>query len=380
MNALTGRNWTPPHGQNGRSWPARFPGYVTQRRPEVRIAVAGCGYWGARHVRVLSAMPGVCNIALVEQDLALRHRLKTAFPGAQAYATLEEALPHVDAVVIATPPESHADLALMALREGKHVLVEKPLATSVAAAERLVLQARCSGTTLMVAHTFQFNPPVRELRRRLVAGEFGQITYIHSARLNLGLYRPDANVAWDLAPHDISILNYLLDSTPKAVTAWRGSLGAGGGETLAYIRFEYESPIINGYLHLSSLDPRKTRIITVVGSEKMAVYDDMAEERLRIYACGMEDCEGPSLRCGGIVAPQIRPDEALAVQDRHFLDSIRDNTIPETNGEQALAIIAVLEAIDQSMRDRSRVKVTYPTAGAPFNGRRPQPVAAGAMR
>ena len=330
----------------------------------VRVAVVGCGYWGSKHLRVLSVTPGIGAIALVEMDRDLRTKMQKTFPAARAFASMNAALPHVDAVVIATPPETHADLALAALREGKHVLVEKPLATSVAAAKALVDQAGRSGTVLMVGHTFQFNPAVRELRRRLVAGEFGKIYYIHSARLNLGLYRPDVNVVWDLAPHDISILNYLLNAVPKAVTAWGASLAFGGVEDLVYIRLEYENPSVTGYAHLSWLDPRKTRTVTVVGSEKMAVYDDLAEERLRIYDRGVDCMDGiplherpPLYRYGDIIAPHIRTDEPLAVQAKHFVDSIREHTDPETNGARSLAIVTVLEAIDRSLRERTLVPI-----------------------
>jgi predicted dehydrogenase len=241
----------------------------------------------------------------------------------------------------------------------------------------LVEQARRSGVVLMVGHTFQFNPALRELRRRLRAGELGRIYYIHSARLNLGLYRPDVNVVWDLAPHDISILNFLLDATPAAVDAWGASLAFGGVEDVAYIRLEYEQPKVTGCAHLSWLDPRKTRTVTVVGSEKMAVYDDLAEEPLRIFDRGVWCAEGcapsherpPLYRYGDIVAPHIRPDEPLAVQDRHFVDSIRHNTPPETSGEQALGIVATLEAIDRSIRQRRSV----PVARAPGPEPEPEP-------
>ena len=217
----------------------------------------------------------------------------------------------------------------------------------------------------MVGHTFQFNPAVRELRRRLASGELGKIYYIHSDRLNLGLYRPDVNVVWDLAPHDISILNYLLDSQPNAVIAWGDALAFGDIHDLAYVRLEYTSPKVTGYAHLSWLDPRKTRTVTVVGSEKMAVYDDLAEERLRIYDRGLEsDIDGtplherpPTYRYGDMIVPYIRPDEPLAVQDKHFIDSIRTNTEPETSWTTGLAIVAVLEALQMSMLQGRLVRV-----------------------
>lgn len=327
----------------------------------VRVAVVGCGYWGSKHVRVLSATPGVASVTLVEPNLALASSLQASFRAVTVCGSLEAALPHVDAVVIATPPRSHGELALMALRAGKHVLVEKPLATSSAEAALLLQESRRTGAVLMVGHTFQFNPAVRELRRRLLAGDFGTIHYIHSARLNLGLYRPDVNVVWDLAPHDISILNFLLGSVPRTVDAWGASFAFGGVEDVAYIRLEYDDPKVVGYAHLSWLDPRKTRTVTVVGSKKMAVYDDLAEEPLRIFDRGVQGCEdaAPSherpaiYRYGDIVAPHIRPDEPLALQDRHFVDCILQGIEPETGGEHALGIISTLEAIDRSISRRS---------------------------
>jgi predicted dehydrogenase len=330
---------------------------MESRQRGVRIGIVGCGYWGSKHVRVLSATAGVSEIALIERDQSLCRRLQHIFPAARSFRSVQAALPHVDALVIATPPQTHAELALTAVREGKHVLVEKPLATSVADAESLVEAAHLANSITMVGHTFQFNPAVRELRRRLASGELGQIYYIHSARLNLGLYRPDVDVVWDLAPHDVSILNYLLDAQPSAVIAWGDALAFGDVRDLAYVRLEYNKPKVTGYAHLSWLDPRKTRTVTVVGSEKMAIYDDLAEERLRIYDRGLEgDIDGtpsherpPTYRYGEMIAPHIRPDEPLAVQDEHFIDCIRKHTEPETGWTTGLAIVAVLEALQNSM-------------------------------
>lgn len=339
-------------------------GVLLQR--EVRVGVVGCGYWGAKHVRVLSATPGVAELSLIEPDVALCDKMQRVFPKTRAFRSLKAALPHVDAVVIATPPQTHAELALMAVREGKHVLVEKPLVTSMDEAESLVEAAQLSDCVTMVGHTFQFNPAVRELRRRVVAGELGKIYYIHSARLNLGLYRPDVNVVWDLAPHDVSIMNYLLDSRPDSVGAWGASLAFGDVHDLAYLRLEYTEPKVTGYAHLSWLDPRKTRTVTVVGSEKMAIYDDIGEDRLRIYDCGLDGHldEPPSherpaaYRYGDMVVPYIRPDEPLAVQDKHFIDSIRTRTTPETDWTTGLSIVAVLEALHQSIQQGRPVSVS----------------------
>jgi predicted dehydrogenase len=352
----------------------------------IRIAVVGCGYWGSKHVRVLYSTPGVAHIALVDLNVCLARALQSSFPASSICETLEQALPLVDAVVIATPPRSHASLTLKAIRAGKHALVEKPLTTSLGDALCIAEEAERVGTVCMVGHTFQFNPAVRELRRRMHAGEFGQIYYIHSARLNLGLYRPDVNVVWDLAPHDISILNFLLDAEPKAVDAWGASLAFAGVEDMAYLRLEYDDPKVTGYAHLSWLDPRKTRTLTVVGSKKMAVYDDLAEEPLRIFDRGLHEPGSlgpsherpPSYRYGDIVAPHIHPGEPLALQDRHFIDCIRHGLVPEACSEKALSIVAVLEALDRAMRHRSPVPVTSELAhrmrqSAPPSGSCPLP-------
>lgn len=336
----------------------------------VRVGVVGCGYWGAKHVRVLSGIDAVSQIAVIDPDPASRDQLLTAFPACRPYQDLASALPEIDALVIATPPCSHAELGLQALRQGKHILVEKPLATSLADARLLVDEAAAQDCWLMVGHTFEFNPAVRELSRRMRRDELGEIRYIHSARLNLGLYRTDVNVVWDLAPHDISILNFLLRSRPVAVTAWSSRNASLSVEDLAYIRLDYREPSVAAYVHVSWLDPKKVRKVTVVGSRKMAVYNDLDEERLRIFDRGVDGAadaapnyERPfSYRNGDIVSPHIRFDEPLATEDRHFVDSIRNGTPPETDGWAGLVVVAVLEAIDQSLVSGTTITVAYPNA------------------
>jgi predicted dehydrogenase len=333
-----------------------------------RVGVVGCGYWGSKHVRVLSRLGSVGEVALIDPNPLSREAMLSAFPSARAFPDLESSLSHVDAVVIAVPARKHAELALKALRNGKHVLVEKPLATSLAEARLVVDEACRSNTILMVGHTFEFNPAVRELRRRLEQGELGEIYYIHSARLNLGPYRSDVNVVWDLAPHDISILNYVLRSTPTTVTAWGASHASTGLEDLAYARLEYEERRVTSYIHISWLDPIKVRRVTVVGSQKMAVYNDLHEERLRIFDRGVEGLshdlhsfERPlSYRYGDIISPHIPLEEPLSLEDRHFVDCIRSGTAPETDGRDGLSVVGILEAMDRSLQAGAPVKVEYP--------------------
>lgn len=331
------------------------------------VGVVGCGYWGSKHVRVLSSLPTVRQVVVIEQDEALRRKLQSAFPAVRAFANLVEALPFVDAVVVATPPETHAALCTIALRAGKHVLVEKPLAPTLAEAQHMVASAAAADRLLMVGHTFKYNPAVRELRRRIDAGDLGRIYYIHSARLNLGLYRRDVNVVWDLAPHDITIMNYLLQAVPTSVTAWGESLACADREDLAHIRLDYGMLGVSGFVHLSWLDPNKVRQVTVVGTRQMAVYDDLADERLRIYDRGVDQeadggasFERPlSYRYGDICSPHIEAQEPLSVEDAHFIDCIRSRSEPETDGAEGLAVTAVLTAIDRSLRTGTRVEVDY---------------------
>ena len=336
----------------------------TRSRRGLRVGVLGCGYWGSKHARVLISTSGVSDVSLIDSNSGTRMRLGSRMGNVRTFGSLDQALPYIDAVVIATPPSTHAPLALAAMRGAKHVLVEKPLATKTSDATCMIAQAQRSGVVLMAGHTFQYNPAVRALRDRMVGGELGEVLYIHSARLNLGLYQRDVDVVWDLAPHDVSILNYLLNLTPKAVTAWGDSLAFGGVNDLAHLRLEYGASPVMGYAHISWLDPRKTRRVTVVGSKKMAVYDDLAEERLRIYDRGLGMIEQPpspdrplTYRYGDIVVPHIASDEPLAVQDQHFIDSILEGRQPETNGQNGLAVVATLEAIAASMEHGNRVPI-----------------------
>jgi predicted dehydrogenase len=322
-----------------------------------RVAVVGCGYWGSKHVRVLHATEGVDHVALVD---ACEPRLKSLarnFPAASAYSTLDEALPHIDAVVIATPPTTHVPLALAAMRAGKHVLVEKPLATNSAGARRLIEAAAQAGVTLMVGHTFEYNPAVWKLRELVSSGVLGNVYYLDSARLNLGLYQTDVNVIFDLAPHDVSIINHVLGVAPIAVQAWASRHAHDRFEDVAYLRLIYADERLSANIHVSWLDPCKVRRVTAVGSAKMAVYDDLAaDERIRILDKGVSS-NGPdnagqppmSYRYGDITSPFVASDEPLALQDAHFVESLITGATPATDGANGLAVVEILEAAQLSL-------------------------------
>lgn len=349
--------------------PRLAPVSSNANRAGLNVAVVGCGYWGAKHVRVLSTLSGVARVAIVDPDPRARSALAAAFPTIEAQADLRAVLDRVDAVIVATPPQAHAEVASIALAAGKHVLIEKPLATNIADARSLVAEATARELILMVGHTFEFNPAVRELRRRMDSGELGEIQYIHSARLNLGLFRSDVNVVWDLAPHDISIMNYLLRSTPTTVRAWGSANVAPDVADLAYFQLEYGDRGVVGYGHVSWLDPRKVRQVTVVGSRKMALYDDLADERLRIFDRGIE--RGPtggqalherpvSYRYGDIVSPHINFQEPLVLEVQHFIECVRSGERPLSGGASGVAVIKVLDAIDRSLAIGQGVEVEEP--------------------
>jgi predicted dehydrogenase len=324
----------------------------------MKIAVVGCGYWGAKHVRVLSGLEAVTHVVAVDTRADRRDALAAIYPNTIALPDLESALPLVDAVVVATPPASHFRLGTIALEAGRHVLIEKPMTTSAADAARLVEHAERTGLVLMVGHTFEYNPAVWKLRELVQKGELGRVHYIDSARRSLGLYQQDVNVLWDLAPHDISVLNFVLGRTPDQVGAWGSSHAHPTQEDVAFLRLEYDGLATTSYIHVSWLDPAKVRRVTVVGSERMAVYNDLsADERVRIYDRGVvhtpEDLSAPpaEYRYGDIVSPYIHFREPLVIQGEHFVDCIAHGTAPATDGRNGLAVVAVLEAASRALRN-----------------------------
>jgi predicted dehydrogenase len=332
--------------------------------PGLRVAVVGCGYWGSKHIRVLDATEGVAQVVLVDNSPDRLQKLARGFKTAVGFSDLESALSHVDAVVVATPPSTHVAVALQAIEAGKHVLVEKPLALTTQGALQLVNAAAAAGVILMVGHTFEYNPAVRKLRELLRGGELGELYYLDSARLNLGLYQNDVNVILDLAPHDISIFNFVLGRKPVAVQAWAARHAHQRFEDVAYLRLFYDDLFADqglaASIHVSWLDPCKVRRVTVVGSSKMAIYDDVAtEERIRVLDKGVNvppnggsNLGQPptSYRYGDIMVPFIPPDEPLGVQDRHFVECVATGSTPLTDGENGLAVVEALEAAQLSRR------------------------------
>jgi predicted dehydrogenase len=328
----------------------------------MKVAVVGCGYWGSKHVRVLHGLREVEHVVAVDQREDRLLRLRESFPGLEIHRSLESALDRVDAVIVATPPRTHASIALQAMAAGKSVLVEKPLATETAQVHAMMAEAAARSVVLMVGHTFEYNGAVWKLRDLVQQDELGRVYYMDSARLNLGLYQSDVNVIWDLAPHDVSIFNYILGSTPVAVQAWASRHVHPFLEDVAYLRLWYRDPDVAANIHVSWLDPCKVRRVTVVGSSKMAVYNDLSEERIRIFDKGVLVPDGSrpqdtpvSYRYGDILAPYFTFEEPLAAQDREFVCCVASGAQPEADAMSGLAAVQVLEAANTSLRSGSPV-------------------------
>jgi predicted dehydrogenase len=337
---------------------------ATNTTDGLRIGVAGIGYWGSKHVRTMRSISSVSQVAVIDPSQERTAKLLHAFPEVDTYPDLESALPGIDALVIATPPSTHAPLACAAMEAGKHVLVEKPFATRLEDAHRMLQVSQEQGVALMVGHTFEYHSAVWALREMVARGELGDLYYLDTSRLNLGLYQHDVNVLFDLAPHDISILNYVLDSTPTSVECWGSRHAHRRLEDIAYLRVCYDQPHVEANVHVSWLDPRKVRRMTIVGSSKMVVFDDLeGEERIRVHnkSVSQPDESGDltmppmSYRYGEVVAPYLVVNEPLLVEDEHFVDCVLTGMRPLTDGANGLAVVEVLEAAALSMKEHREV-------------------------
>ncbi|HEX4745106.1 MAG TPA: Gfo/Idh/MocA family oxidoreductase [Candidatus Limnocylindria bacterium] len=330
--------------------------------PDLRVAVIGAGYWGPNLVRNLSEAPGAEAVAVADLSAERLAAIKKRFPAVRTTQHHAELLadPGIDAVCIVTPISTHRPLAEEALAAGKHVFVEKPLAGTVADAEAIVRAAERAGRTLMVGHTFVYNPAVTTVRALLERGELGKVQYIDSQRVNLGLHQFDFNVLWDLGPHDVSISLYWLGEEPEWVQCIGACFVQPGIEDVVFLTMGFPSGAI-AQAHLSWLAPSKLRRMAVIGSKKMAVYDDTeAAERVKVYDHGVESLSSEELRrsyrAGDIHSPRVPITEALQLEVRHFIECVRDGVTPRSDGEAGLRVVRVLEAGMRSLRqDGARV-------------------------
>lgn len=331
----------------------------------IKVGVIGYGYWGPNLVRNFMAAPDsevtrVCDLR--EERIA---PLRKVYPGIKTCSNSTDLIndPQIDAVVIATPVSSHFDLALEALRAGKHVLVEKPLATRSDHARQLIDEAAARDLVLLVDHTFVYTDAVRKIRELIASGQLGEIYYYDAVRVNLGLFQHDVNVIWDLAIHDLSIMDYVLPAKPVAVSATGISHIPGQPENVAYITLLFSGAQI-AHVHVNWLTPVKVRHTLIGGSEKMILYDDLEpSEKLKVYDKGIsftprqEDVYKMlvSYRSGDMWAPRLDNTEALQTEALHFVDCIQNNRQPDTDGAAGLRMVSMIEAAETSLRDRGRL-------------------------
>jgi predicted dehydrogenase len=332
----------------------------------IRIGVIGYGYWGPNLVRNCFEAKGAqvaCVSDLKDDRLAsVASRYPTIRTTRDSQELIED--PTIDAVAIATPVSTHYELALRALHEGKHVLVEKPLASDTDQVQHLIDIAQKRNRVLMVDHTFVYTGAVRKIRELVQSGGLGEIYYYDSARVNLGLFQHDVNVIWDLAVHDLSIMDYVLPFSPCAVSATGLSHVPGGTENIAYLTLFFESNQI-AHIHVNWLAPVKLRRTLIGASRKMIVYDDLDQsEKIKIYDKGitLNNHQSPEklyqmlvgYRTGDMLAPQIDGTEALRREMEHFLHCIQQSAEPETGGAAGLRVVEILQAASQSMAQRGR--------------------------
>jgi predicted dehydrogenase len=326
----------------------------------VRVGVAGLGYWGPNLARNFDRLAETELHAICDASDAARERWSQQFPTARAYADFDELLAddELDAAVIATPVPLHADMAIRALEAGKHCFVEKPLAQSIADAERVVAAAEEAGRILMVGHLLEYHPGVRKLKEIASSGQLGEIRYIYGNRLNLGKLRPDENALWSLGAHDVSVLLFLADEEPSELHAFGESYMNQPVEDVVFCYLRFPSGLM-AHLHLSWLDPHKERRFTIVGSEKMATFDDMElEMKLVIYDKGFDQdysSYGEYIaRSGDIWSPRVANDEPLRIECRHFAECVRDARTPISDGRSGLRVVRVLEGLQQSLERSAR--------------------------
>jgi predicted dehydrogenase len=335
------------------------PGEVTKM---INVGVVGCGYWGPNLARNLKSLPncnlkGMCDLS----EARLKH-MRTLYPDVEGMTDFQHLLNGVgvDAVVVAAPVKHHYSLAKASLLAGKHTLIEKPMASSSEECEELIEVAERNGLVLMVGHTFLYSSPVQKIVEIIEAGDIGEIRYINSRRLNLGLFQKDINVAWDLAPHDISIILHILEEFPVIVNCQGNAHVTPGIEDVTNISLVFRHKRF-ATIQSSWLEPRKVREMTIVGTRRMIVYDDLqTHEKIRIYDTRVDrpphhDTFADfhySYHYGDSYIPYIKQEEPLKVECQHFLDCIQQGMNPLTNGHKGLELVKILEAATKSLKSR----------------------------
>jgi predicted dehydrogenase len=329
----------------------------------IKVGVIGYGYWGPNIVRNLHALDSTKVVAVCDKSEAALSRVRKAYPGVATYTDAADILtsPDVDAVAIITPVWTHFELAKRALENGKHVFVEKPLTSSSQQAQELIEIAARKKLTLMVDHTFLFTGAVRKIRELTESGELGDLYYYDSLRVNLGLFQHDVSVIWDLAPHDLSIMDHLIKTDPEAIVA-TGEKHLNGVEDVAFMTIYFPKSII-AHINVNWLSPVKIRTTLIGGQKKMLVWNDLvADEKVRVYDKGVQIANGDGLhdlletyRTGDVWAPHLEQLEALRVELDYFASCISDGTTPFNDGHAGLRVVRMLEAAEKSIQKRGEL-------------------------
>lgn len=327
----------------------------------VQIAVIGTGYWGKNLVRVFSDTKSATLHACCDADTTRLQRIQQAHPEIQRYTSVDALLQDdaVDAVAIATPSPTHYAVAKSALEAGKHVYVEKPLTLQSQEAEHLISLSQKNDRRLMVGHLLLYHPAVTKLKDLVASGDLGEIYYVYAQRLNLGIVRQEENAWWSLAPHDISVILHMFNQIPTGVSARGEGYLRHDNQDVVFANLQFPDRRM-GQIHVSWLDPHKMRKITVVGSKKMVVFDDMEPtEKIRIYDKGVDIAIGYesygdaiTLRQGDIHIPRVDMEEPLKLECQHFIDCILNNTVPMTDGVNGLHVVRILEAGQRSLENQ----------------------------
>jgi predicted dehydrogenase len=328
----------------------------------IRMGVIGYGYWGPQIVRNFHTTDG-CEVAVVcDRSCEALRRAKQAYPHISLTTDPCEILasPDIDAVAVVTPVWTHFELAKAALENGKHVFVEKPFTSNAVQAEELIDLADSKGLQIMVDHTFLFTGAVRKIRQLVEDGTLGKLYYYDSTRVNLGLFQHDVNVIWDLAPHDLSIVDQLIDNKPEVVIA-TGQKHLNGFEDLAYITIYFGNSLL-AHINVNWLSPVKVRTTLIGGEKKMLVWNDLdADEKIKVYDKGVDITNGQSVRellvnyrSGDMWSPRVEPNEALRSEARYFIDCISNNERPFNDGAAGLRVVRMLEAADKSLKERGK--------------------------
>jgi predicted dehydrogenase len=326
----------------------------------MKVAVIGAGYWGPNLIRNFLAQEEIENVIACDRDESRLDRMRRQFHGIETAADYEEVLVRADVkiVAIATPVSLHFEIAKKALMAGKHCWIEKPMTVNAAEAEELIALADERGLKIFVDHTFIYTGAVRKMKEIVTSGRLGEIYYFDSVRVNLGLFQHDVNVIWDLAPHDLSIMDYLLEKRPLAVSAV-GSCHVGNGlEDIAYLTLMFENNLI-AHFHVNWLAPVKIRKTLIGGTKSMIVFDDTeASEKLKVYDKGIEVTTREGVydtlvqyRTGDMLSPKIEQTEALSLGAKHFIDCVLNDKKPLTDGVAGLNVVRILEASEISIKN-----------------------------